>query len=166
MSRSLRVLVVGLLLVICIGCDQSTKLIAEAHLADAEPIDLLGGLVRLTYGENTGAFLGLGSGLDHKLQAWIFRGLVAAFLVGLLVYVIVGERLHATEVVALGLIIAGGAGNLVDRVWLGAVRDFAVVGIGRLSTGVFNVADVAVTGGGLLWLLRAILAPPQVEDEE
>jgi signal peptidase II len=52
-------------------------------------------------------------------------------------------------------ILAGGLGNLIDRVTNhGQVTDFLNLGIGSLRTGIFNVADVAITGGALLlaWL--------------
>ena len=60
--------------------------------------------------------------------------------------------------VAATLVIAGGVGNLIDRVLRegGRVVDFMVVGVGPVKTGVFNVADVAVMiGVGLLFLQLA-----------
>ena len=49
------------------------------------------------------------------------------------------------------LILAGGIGNLIDRVsHQGLVTDFINLGIGPIRTGVFNVADIAVTTGGLV----------------
>lgn len=52
----------------------------------------------------------------------------------------------------LGLL-AGGLGNLIDRLAHdGLVIDFINLGVGPLRTGIFNVADVAITGGGLALL--------------
>ena len=59
------------------------------------------------------------------------------------------SRFRVPEVVAVAAIVGGGVGNLVDRVQLGAVRDFFNVGIGPLRTGIFNVADMAITFGGI-----------------
>jgi signal peptidase II len=60
-----------------------------------------------------------------------------------------------TQVVGLALITSGGLGNLIDRLLNeGAVVDFIVLGRdGLIHTGVFNVADVAILAGILLFLL-------------
>jgi signal peptidase II len=71
-----------------------------------------------------------------------------------LLFVATARRLHAIQVVALSLIIGGGVGNLIDRVFNhGAVIDFLNLGVGSLRTGIFNAADVQIlTGIGLLLL--------------
>jgi signal peptidase II len=57
---------------------------------------------------------------------------------------------------AVVLLLAGGIGNLIDRLFHGGlVIDFLNVGIGPLRTGIFNVADVAIMAGfGILILYR------------
>ena len=58
-----------------------------------------------------------------------------------------------TDDVAIAFIIGGGVGNLIDRFRLGGrVTDFIYLQAGVLHTGVFNVADMAITFG-VLWLL-------------
>lgn len=141
------------LLLATVGLDRITKVIARDLLESAPPISLFGGIVRLDYVENPGAFLGLGSGLSETTRFWIFSVLVGGFLVGLFLYVLINRRLSVIEVAAFSLILGGGLGNLIDRVLYDYVIDFLVVGIGRLRTGVFNVADLAITAGvGLLFL--------------
>jgi signal peptidase II len=49
--------------------------------------------------------------------------------------------------VGLALIVGGGVGNLIDRLNAGVVRDFIDIGIGSIRTGVFNLADLAITVG-------------------
>ena len=57
-----------------------------------------------------------------------------------------------SDEVALALILAGGVGNLIDRLrFVGRVTDFLYLSAGPLHTGVFNVADMAITLG-ILWL--------------
>lgn len=150
-----RFLIVTLLLA-TVGLDRITKVIARDRLESAPPISLFGGIVRLDYVENPGAFLGLGSGLSETTHFWIFSVLVGGFLVGLFLYVLINRRLSVIEVAAFSLILGGGLGNLVDRVIYDYVIDFLVVGIGRLRTGVFNVADLAITAGVGLLFLRQI----------
>lgn len=153
MRRLYRILLIVLILSVCIGCDQGSKRIAAQRLADAEPIHLLRGMVWLHYGENPGAFLGVGAALSAETRRQIFVVMVSLLLLGMLLYVLLNDRLRTAEIVALTLVLGGGVSNLLDRFWLGVVRDFVVIGIGRLRTGVFNLADVAITAGGLLWLL-------------
>lgn len=144
---------VAALLVACVGCDQATKALAYEHLAGRAPISLLGGTFRLLYAENQGAFLSLGSGLPEAWRLSIFVVVTGVVLALLLVYGLTHrDKLRAWEVVALALVVGGGIGNLIDRMWLGLVRDFLFLGVGQLRTGVFNVADMAITGGALLML--------------
>lgn len=150
-----RFLIVTLLLA-TVGLDRITKVIARDRLESAPPISLFGGIVRLDYVENPGAFLGLGSGLSETTRFWIFSVLVGGFLVGLFLYVLINRRLSVIEVAAFSFILGGGLGNLIDRVLYDYVIDFLVVGIGRLRTGVFNVADLAITAGVGLLFLRQI----------
>lgn len=144
------------LLVATVGLDRITKVIARHRLESAPPISLFGGIVRLDYVENPGAFLGLGSGLSETTRFWIFSVLVGGFLMGLFLYVLINRRLSVIEVAAFSLILGGGLGNLIDRVLYDYVIDFLVVGIGRLRTGVFNVADLAITAGVGLLFFRQI----------
>ena len=142
------------LMLACVGCDQATKALAAEHLAGRPPVLLLGGTFRLLYAENTGAFLSLGSGLPDTLRLWIFVVITGCVLALLLAYAITHRAtLRPWEMLALALVVGGGVGNLLDRVFLGLVRDFLFLGVGRLRTGVFNVADMAITGGALLMLL-------------
>ena len=65
----------------------------------------------------------------------------------------------AIGMTSLALIVAGGIGNLIDRLRFGGyVTDFLYLHAWRLHTGVFNVADMAITGG-VLWLLLAWVLP-------
>jgi len=62
------------------------------------------------------------------------------------------------KTIALAAIFSGGLGNLIDRIFFDRhVTDFMNVGIGSLRTGIFNVADMCVTGGVivLFFTLRA-----------
>lgn len=138
------------LLLIVLACDQATKIAARANLRGAPPREH--GVLTLVYAENAGAFLSLGAGLPRVLRRVIFDGLVTVGL-GVAVWVLFTGRVHGGgDDVALALIIAGGVGNLIDRMLFGGhVSDFIYLHAGPLHTGVFNVADMAITGG-VLWL--------------
>ena len=110
---------------------------------------LAAGLVRLEYTENPGAFLSLGAKLSDDARFWIFTVMVAALLIGLLVFAFrMSPHTPFLIILAIALIVGGGLSNLIDRLMNdGRVVDFMQLGIGPFRTGVFNVADVAIMGG-------------------
>jgi signal peptidase II len=99
----------------------------------------------------------LGSALAPTTRFWLFVVGVGGVLAMLLGLTLRDARFRRPEVVAVAAIVGGGIGNLVDRVQLGAVRDFLNVGIGPLRTGIFNVADMAITFGGIALILVPLL---------
>jgi signal peptidase II len=72
----------------------------------------------------------------------------------LLVFVLAKRNLAVKDALAAALVIGGGLGNVLDRLFYdGAVLDFLNIGIDGLRTGVFNVADMAIIAGTLVFLL-------------
>ncbi len=69
-------------------------------------------------------------------------------LIGLCAFLILKRGVSFALFASITFILAGGIGNLIDRVCCdGLVTDFINLGIGPMRTGIFNVADVAVTCG-------------------
>jgi len=155
-----RVLAAVALVAGSIWLDQITKRLAVEHLLGARPTELFFGLVRLTYAENTGAWGSLGAHWPNALKLLAFVLAPGALLLGVLVYLLCARAIRWSGVIAYALIVGGGLGNLVDRVRAGSVVDFLYVGIGRVGTNIFNVADVAVVAGVLLVLVTSRGAPP------
>jgi signal peptidase II len=156
MGNRLAMVAVALL---CVGCDQASKRVAAEILKGAETLSYWGGMVRLTYAENSGAFLGLGGGWPEPLRWLAFTGAALVVVAASLMWVVsqTREPRHQSLAVwAMVLVAAGGAGNLVDRlVRDGRVIDFMNLGLGSVRTGIFNVADVQIMIGlGLLLLGR------------
>jgi len=59
------------------------------------------------------------------------------------------QQLSLAQLIASSLILAGGTGNLIDRLSNnGGVIDFVAIELGPLSTGIFNFADLCILGGG------------------
>lgn len=134
----------------CIGCDQATKTIATNSLMGIPPHSFLADTVRLDYALNSGGFLSLGDDLPIQYRKWIFIGFNSCLMLGLTAFLLVKRELPIAIFVALSYILAGGVGNLIDRVTNnGLVIDFINLGFGPLRTGVFNVADIAVTFGAI-----------------
>ena len=137
----------------CVGCDQVTKSLARQRLPKWGSISFLGDLFRLEYVENPGAFLSWGAEATRDVRYWVFIILVGLLVAGALVYVVTARKLTRPKTIALSLVIAGGLGNLMDRIRNdGRVVDFLNVGIGSLRSGIFNVADVAIFAG-VIWFL-------------
>lgn len=163
MQRPLRSGLLALTLISCVGCDQAAKAFVRGALAYSPPVELLGGAVLLQYAENPGAFLSLGADLPAAARFLLGVVGVAVTLAALLVFTFRAAGLSTGQRAGLALILSGGLGNLIDRVVNdGQVIDFVVLRLGPLHTGVFNVADVAITAGILVVLAswRERLAPP------
>jgi signal peptidase II len=143
--------VVLLITITCVGCDQASKLAAKRFLAPNAFFSFAGDIFRLQYAENTGAFLSLGASLPDPWRHLVFTVMVGIFLLGLLGYLLFNRSLTSVGVHCLSWIFAGGASNLIDRIaYDGRVVDFLNVGIGPLRTGIFNVADMAITFGAII----------------
>jgi signal peptidase II len=149
-----KILVLFILLFVCIGCDQSTKYTAKHFLEGKETLSYMGDLLRLSYTENTGAFLGLCAGMPENIRHTVFVILVSIFLLGFMLFVIRSKKLSSFAVASSALIISGGLSNLIDRIInQGAVIDFMNIGVGSLRTGIFNVADVAIMVGMFIFVV-------------
>jgi signal peptidase II len=157
MTMPRRFSLVFFLLALTIGVDQATKRMAIRFLKDGPAYTYLGDIFRLTYAENSGAFLSLGSQLPDNARFWVLTGGVGVLLLGLLVFSLIGKKLDGWQVAGYSVIAAGGISNWIDRATReGYVVDFMNMGIGKwVRTGVFNVADVAILVGiGLLLIFN------------
>jgi signal peptidase II len=110
----------------------------------------------LTFVGNVGVSMGMFQA-SNDIGRW---GLVAvtAGIAAIVAYWIAREQ-QRTEVLAMGLVLGGALGNIVDRIRFGYVVDFLHFYWGSLSFWVFNVADAAITLGVLVLLWRALRAP-------
>ena len=161
MRQISRLLLVSALLIGCVGCDQISKQVVRNQLMLAESHSFLGDTVRLTYVENTGAFLSLGDSLPESVRIAFLQGVVGLIVLGLLWAAAFARDVSRLQIIALALLAAGGLGNLIDRVlYDGRVTDFLNLGVGNLRTGIFNIADVVEVIGVLLFALTFRSATP------
>ena len=86
MTLGRRLLLILVVLVSCVGCDQASKSYADANLPKAEALVLLAGMVRLQVTHNEGAFLGLGSSLAQPWREALCIGGAGILLAALLAY--------------------------------------------------------------------------------
>jgi signal peptidase II len=155
MAPNRRVPLVAAILLASIALDQATKRVASAQLERGVIHSWLGDTFRLQYAENRGAFLSLGAFLPEGARFWVFVVAVGLLLATMLGFALAGRGLAPLEVAGFACFVGGGFSNWIDRVVNdGRVVDFMNLGIGRLRTGVFNVADVVLMVGVGLMLLR------------
>ena len=151
MKKASKIILMIVTLLSCVGCDQVTKSIARQNLVTGESLSFSGNLFILQYIENQGAFLSLGAGAHEQTRFLIFTVIAGLFLIGMACYIIFSKKVTKAEVIAFSMVIGGGIGNLIDRVFNnGRVIDFMNIGIGRIRTGIFNIADVAILFGVFL----------------
>jgi signal peptidase II len=148
-------LFIGLALGIVV-VDQVAKALVTRALAPGESVSIVGDLLRIVFGQNTGALFGL-----FKDNAAMF-GLVSLLVVGLIVAYHARAAASLYLTVTLGFLLGGAIGNMIDRLRIGYVVDFVDVGIGRTRFYTFNVADSAISLAILL-LLIAALRPSLIE---
>lgn len=152
MTIGMRRTVLALIAAMTIGCDQGTKYIAAAVLADRPAQSFWGDIFRLVYAENTGAFLGLGANLPMAVRTALFT-VGTGIILALFAILLLRLKWSFWKMTGLTLFIAGGASNWIDRVVRGSVVDFMNIGVGWMRTGIFNVADVAIMAGVACLLL-------------
>ena len=128
-----------------IAVDQISKAVIRMTMHVGDSISILGDFFRLTYIRNSGAAFSMMSGQRFLLVVIPIVGIIAA-----LWYLHHHRGEHWTLYASWALIVAGGIGNLIDRIAFGEVTDMFDFSI---FPPVFNVADIAVTFGCALFIL-------------
>ncbi|WP_246566761.1 signal peptidase II [Tissierella simiarum] len=136
-----------ILSVLIVVLDQVSKLAAIRHLKGNVPYVIIENFFQLNYVENFGAAFGI---LQHKKILFI----IITSLVVICISLFLIRNQHALNrfmKVALGMLLGGAIGNLIDRIRLGYVVDFISVKlINKYDFPVFNVADVFIVVGTVL----------------
>ena len=125
--------------------DQLLKIIIEASLLLNESISIIKNFLAITYTNNYG---GAWSILNNQMVLLIIAGLLGLFLI---IYYMSTFKENFRNTIAFGLLLGGITGNLLDRLFLGYVRDFIAFTFGNYHFPVFNLSDIAIClGVGLL----------------
>lgn len=158
MNQTRKTLLILLILFSVAGCDRATKILAMDKLSDSPPLSFLGDAIVLLYAENTGAFLGFGSGFAESVKFLIFILLPILMLCALLAFLFFSNKHSKSQIIGYSLVTGGGHGILYDRIFRsGHVIDFINIGVGPVRTGIFNVADAAILAGFIILLYQLIL---------
>jgi signal peptidase II len=144
--------------------DQLTKAIVAGplDLQTVRQITILP-FFNLTWTENYGISLGLFNA-ETEVGRWMLVGLTSAIAIGVAVWI--GREKALWDKAALGLILGGALGNILDRVRHGYVVDFADLHFGGFRPFlVFNVGDAAISIGVVILLVRAFLTRGESPEE-
>lgn len=158
-----RFLIISISILFLVGCDQTTKKVAQSELKNKDKTEIAG-IINLQYIENDGGMLSLGNKLPQEIKFIVFILLVSVFLIILFFYILKNQREMFLKQSALVLILSGGLGNLVDRVFNnGNVIDFIRIKLPLIESGIFNIADFYVTLGFILILLTSFFRKQTVD---
>jgi signal peptidase II len=148
-----RIILLLIIIALNVGCDQVSKKIVRAKLADHETITLIKDHFILTKVENTGAFLSAGNNLPGPIRLILLTILPIFVLAYGLFFLLYKPSLPQIMQVGLCFLIGGGIGNVYDRIVYGSVTDFLHMDFGVFKTGVFNLADLSIMIGiGILFI--------------
>jgi signal peptidase II len=130
--------------------DQLTKSWLVANVEPGGAIAIVGDWLRLIHGRNDGGLFGLFGGSAAVLA------IASLGVIGLIVAYHARSKPNVVLSIALGLLLGGAIGNLIDRIRFGYVIDFVDAGIGTVRFYTFNVADSAISIAILLLILLAL----------
>lgn len=116
----------------------------------------------LTWVENRGVSMGMLTA-GTEVGRWLLVGLTA--LIAIVVAFWIRRERAWPEALALGLVLGGALGNIVDRIRFGYVVDFVHLHAGPWSFYVFNIADAAITVGVIILLARALIGRSDSQSE-
>jgi signal peptidase II len=113
-------------------------------------------IFNFTYTQNEGISLGL-LNATNPVGRWMLVGVTSVIALGVAVWI--GREQNRLDRIALGMVLGGALGNILDRVRFGYVVDFADLHFGNFRPFlVFNVGDAAISIAVVILLLRAFLA--------
>ena len=157
-------LVFGLIAAVVVIADQATKAWVESSFELAAPsappgsphapTPIIGDLVRIARTWNDGGIFGLFGSSAPIL------GLASLVVIGVIVWIEATSGVKSPLLtVALGLLVGGAIGNLIDRLRVGHVIDWVDTGLGSLRFYTFNVADSAISIAVVLLIAMSLLGP-------
>ncbi len=139
--KNKKILFIVFIILISICIDQIVKQVIIKNILNSS-IEIINGVLDFTYVENTGGAYGIGS---NNILMFI---IINVIIIGILMKFVISKRdeINNALLIAISLIIAGGIGNLIDRIFRGYVIDFIDINP-VFKYPVFNIADIFVVTG-------------------
>ncbi|MBQ6752484.1 MAG: signal peptidase II [Clostridia bacterium] len=155
MTITLTLLVVALL----VGFDQLTKYLVLINVKPVDAVPVIDKVIQFRYTENTGAAFSI-----FSEKTWLLTIFTGVMIIAGLLYLFLGKADNKLQFAALVLIISGGLGNLIDRLFRGFVVDF--IEYLFMEYAVFNVADIFVTIGAVLLVVSVLFIKNGGEEKD
>ena len=139
--KNKKILFIVFIILISICIDQIVKQVIIKNILNSIR-EIINGVLNFTYVENTGGAYGIGS---NNILMFI---IINVIIIGILMKFVISKRdeINNALLIAISLIIAGGIGNLIDRIFRGYVIDFIDINP-VFKYPVFNIADIFVVTG-------------------
>jgi signal peptidase II len=157
LKKNIRNLLILILLAVVIICDQISKIIVRQQLNYHEKINVINHFITMVKVDNTGAFLGFGDSLPRWVYIIVMIVLPLIFLGYALIYLLRSKNLSILSILGISFIIAGGIGNIIDRILFGSVTDFLHFNFVIFQTGIVNMADISVTTGFFIMIYEIFI---------
>ena len=141
---------ISILLIVLVLFDQFVKLLVVNNIGVDKSLIIINNFLEFTYIKNSGSAFGLFSEINVILPI-----LTIIFII----YILKELKMHINDklmVLSFILIISGAIGNLIDRLKLGYVVDFIYFKIFNVSMPIFNIADIFITFGILMYICKII----------
>lgn len=143
------ILTIGLILI-----DQITKIITLKQLAPIGSVTIIENILSFTYVENRGAAFGI------MQNSRIFFLIFTVILIGAIIYYTIKTKQNSKfYLISTSLIIAGGIGNFIDRLFRGYVVD--MIEVTFIDYPVFNFADICIVIGAILFCVYMLFSKPE-----
>lgn len=140
--------------------DQISKILVSNYLKPIYTLPIIEDIFHFTYRENTGMAFGM-----LKEHRWVFMLVSTILILGLGFYLFAMKSQNRLYDVSIAMILSGGIGNMIDRIFLGYVVDF--IDCRFINFAVFNIADSFVcVGSGLLMLALILDLVKEIESEK
>lgn len=141
---------------ILVAVDQLIKLVVKERLMPVGSADFIPGIIEWKYTENTGAAFSMLENHTEWLSVFTLIIIVAGF-----VYLLSGKLKDKLLVISAILVLAGGIGNLIDRIFRGSelFRGYVIDYINLLfmDFAIFNFADCLVCAGAGMIIIYLII---------
>lgn len=136
--------------ILLVAIDQLSKYLVLTGLKPVGTMTFIDGFLQFRYVENTGAAFSMLSNNTTFLSV-----ITSLIMIAILTVLFTGKIKDKLQCAALIIVVAGGIGNLIDRVARGFVVDF--IEFTFVDYAVFNVADIFVTIGAVLLVISIIV---------
>ena len=151
MKKSTSYIVISIIIIVGLVLDLVTKsLFAEYFGKGVDDIVVIPNFFVFTFVKNTGAAYGMFGDSTFGLAI-----VSILFVVAFAIYDYFNHSNNIWYVLGISMIVSGAIGNLIDRLFLGYVRDFISI---RLFSFVFNIADMLITFGVIFFVIYLIIS--------